>query len=161
MFVPDSASPETRVACYQLPDGTLGALEALAWASFRQGLDLDTAARANVIWIAARMGYARKAAVQDALVRLTVGGGGLAFGAHQLALLRHNILAWEGPAFAGVACTGEMVDRLDPDEPLPAFALEEIARRNPMRRSPDPKARGASGSPAAGARLSTDATRAT
>lgn len=150
MFVPDSNAPETRVACYQLPDGTLGALTAEAWAAFRAGLDLDTAARANVIWIPAKMGMARKAAAQDALVRLGTGGAGLAIAAHQLVLLRVNILAWEGPAFAGVPCTSDMVDRLDPDEPLPAFALEEIARRNPMRRARDPKAATASSSPAAG-----------
>lgn len=154
MFVPDSQAPETRVACYQLPDGTLGALEAQAWAAFRAGLDLDTANRASVVWIVAKMGYARKAAVQDAMLRLTASGGGLAFGAHQLALLRHNILAWEGPAFAGVPCTSDMVDRLDPDEPLPAYVLEEVARRNPMRRAEGPKVVTASDSSSAGARPS-------
>lgn len=155
MLVPDATQPETRVACYQTADGACGALDAPAFAMFRAGLPPAEQAAINVVWIPAKMGYGRKAAVQDALMRLGTNGGALQFGAHQLAILRHNVLAWEGPGFAGVAPTPDAIDRLDPDEPLVAFVLVEVARRNPLRRSGDPKSTGVSGLSAAGALPST------
>ncbi len=51
-------------------------------------------------------------------------------GAHQLALLVHNIVAWQGPAFAGVPCIRENIELLDQDKPLVAKVIEEISDRN-------------------------------
>ena len=51
-------------------------------------------------------------------------------GAYQIALLVHNIVGWQGPAFAGVACTPANIERLDPDEPLVAKVIQEIGERN-------------------------------
>lgn len=159
MLVPDPSRPESRIACYELPGGALGALPAGEFATFRAGLDEATRAGLHVLWIPAKMGYGLKSQAQDALMQMSAGRGGasasVAFGAYQRALLRVNVLAWEGPGFGGEPCTPDAVDRLDPDAQLAAFALDEIARRNPMRRSGDPKSPGASGSPAAGAPPST------
>ena len=159
MLVPDSTNRETWIACYQVGESAPGALPAPAFAAFREGLTTADQAHLHIIWIPAKMGYGRKAAVQDALLRLaaTPGGGREAvalFGAQQLAILHHNVLAWEGPSLAGIAPTPDAIDRLDPDEPLTAFVLAEVARRNPLRRSGDPKAPGVSGSFAAGAQPS-------
>jgi hypothetical protein len=56
-----------------------------------------------------------------------------------IALLRRNIVHWSGPGFAGAPCTPENIDRLNPNEDdLPKLALDEIRKRNPVRR-PDPK----------------------
>jgi hypothetical protein len=51
-------------------------------------------------------------------------------GTYQLALLVHNIVAWQGPAFADVPCIRENIELLDQDKPLVAKVLEEISDRN-------------------------------
>lgn len=51
-------------------------------------------------------------------------------GAYQIALLVHNILDWQGPAFAGYACLAANIETLNPDEPLVQRALQEISDRN-------------------------------
>jgi hypothetical protein len=51
-------------------------------------------------------------------------------GAYQVALMTHNVLAWQGPSFAGVACTAQNIARLDPAEPLVKRTLQEIVERN-------------------------------
>lgn len=51
-------------------------------------------------------------------------------GAYQIALLAHNILAWQGPAFAGHACVAASIETLNPDEPLVQRVLQEISDRN-------------------------------
>ena len=75
----------------------------------------------------------------DALQDLAIADGGapeasLHYGAYQMALLKHNITGWAGPAFQGVPCTAAMIERLDPDEPLVQRTLEEIGRLNPLRK---------------------------
>jgi len=51
-------------------------------------------------------------------------------GAYQIALLVQNVLGWDGPSFAGVACTPANIERLDSDNPLVQMVLKEIAERN-------------------------------
>jgi hypothetical protein len=81
---------------------------------------------------------------------------GLRIGKYQIALLRHNILQWRGPAFNGVPLTQASIDRLDPSQPLVQRALQEITDRNKVAPvSPDPKLATTSGSIAAGAASST------
>lgn len=62
-------------------------------------------------------------------------------GAYQSALLKYNILSWNGPSFAGWACTPENIEKLDPDAPLVAKVIEEISERNtdPDEEGDDPK----------------------
>lgn len=144
-LVPDDGRPEHRVACYELADGTLGALEYHAFEAFRAGLAEEARAAMHVVWIPVKMGLGRAAAVQNEL-RVTTGQRQM-----MLALLVHNILAWEGPAFAGEEPTRAAIARLDEDEPLVGFLLEEITRHNPKRPPPDPKRPGAPGSRSAGA----------
>lgn len=94
---------------------------------------------ANVIFIRPKMDFGTKARVLDAIakVQATDKGAsvGVGMGAYQLALLQHNIVGWEGPAFGAVPCSPEAVARLDPDEPLVARVVEEIATRNPLGRT--------------------------
>lgn len=164
MFVSDE-----KVACYQTREGACAALPYQAFLDYRKGLEEPERQALNVIWIAGKMGFKRQRTVMDALLQVEARRGsgdgapaaergadqGLHFGAHQIAMLHHNILSWEGPNFAGVPCTQGNIDRLDPDEELVAFTLAEIGRRNPAKKSPDPKLPAASGSNAAGAVSST------
>lgn len=93
----------------------------------------------NRIYIRPKMDFGTRARVLDAIARIsaTEKGAtniGVTMGAYQIALAVHNIVGWEGPAFGATPCTPETIQRLDPDEPLVALALEEIARRNPLGR---------------------------
>lgn len=148
---------DQKIACVQPADGPCLALAYDAFLAYRRDLPEHERDALNVIWIPAKMGFKRQRLVMDALIEVETGsrGMGLNFGAHQIALLQHNILSWEGPDFAGVPLTQKHVDELDPDDDLVAFALAEIGRRNPRKPSPDPKSAGASGSLAAGAPPST------
>lgn len=95
----------------------------------------------DVIWIRNRMSVAVQQAVQSEATSMK-GAGGRAMevdidvGMYQLALLRQNILAWQGPSFAGVVCTPETIGELDASEPLVQRVLQEISDRN-ARRSPN------------------------
>lgn len=56
-------------------------------------------------------------------------------GLYNLALLEHNVLDWQGPAFLDrqgrkVPCTPERVRALNPQMPLVRRVLEEIGERN-------------------------------
>lgn len=51
-------------------------------------------------------------------------------GAYQIALLVHNILAWQGPAFVGHLCSQASIETLNPEEPLVQKVLQEISDRN-------------------------------
>jgi hypothetical protein len=95
----------------------------------------------NTIYIKAKMDIGTRSAVQDEIRATTDGteATGLAgLGSYRMALLRHNIVAWEGPAFEGYPCTRANISRLDPDEPLVELVAEEIGKRNAPRESPDP-----------------------
>ena len=95
----------------------------------------------DVIWIRNRMSVAVQQAVQSEATTMK-GAGGRAMevdidvGMYQLALLRQNILAWQGPSFSGVVCTPETIGELDASEPLVQRVLQEISDRN-ARRSPN------------------------
>lgn len=96
----------------------------------------------NTIYIRAKMSAAVRAAVQDEIKAKGLGDESnlemRGIGSYRLALLRHNIVAWEGPAFAGHPCTRANIDLLDLDDPLVEMVAEEIGRRNAPRESPDP-----------------------
>lgn len=95
----------------------------------------------DVIWIRNRMSVAVQQAVQSEATSMK-GSGGRAMevdidvGLYQLALLRQNIVAWQGPSFNGVVCTPETIGELDATEPLVQRVLQEISDRN-TRRSPN------------------------
>lgn len=95
----------------------------------------------DIIWIRNRMSVAVQQAVQSEATSMK-GSGGRAMevdidvGLYQLALLRQNILAWQGPSFNGVVCTPETIGELDASEPLVQRVLQEISDRN-TRRSPN------------------------
>ena len=104
---------------------------------FVNGQSVPMTDGANTIQIRPKMDFGTRGMCLDALAAVSQESRGktttnLHFGAYQVALLQHNIVAWSGPAFAGMACTPENVSRLDPDEPLVVRVLEEIARRNPL-----------------------------
>lgn len=105
----------------------------------------DLASDADFIGVRAEMDYGTERAVSDAL--LAAPAGRMAVGAYKLALLSHNVMDWGGPGFEGEPATPENVQKLRPDDPLLAAALDAIMRRNGLRRTdPDPKASRASGS---------------
>lgn len=95
----------------------------------------------DIIWIRNRMSVAVQQAVQSEATSMK-GSGGRAMevdidvGMYQLALLRQNIVAWQGPSFNGVVCTPETIGELDATEPLVQRVLQEISDRN-ARRSPN------------------------
>ena len=99
----------------------------------------------DVIWIRARMSVAVQQAVQSEATSVSTsrvnGRTGtpdveIDVGVYQIALLRQNILAWQGPSFVGVPCTADAIGDLDPQEPLVERVLQEINDRN-TRRSPN------------------------
>jgi hypothetical protein len=95
----------------------------------------------DVIWIRNRMSVAVQQAVQSEATSVKTSGGRspdleIDVGLYQLALLRQNIVAWQGPSFNGVVCTPETIGELDASEPLVQRVLQEINDRN-ARRSPN------------------------
>lgn len=99
----------------------------------------------DVIWIRARMSVAVQQAVQSEATSVSTsrvnGRTGtpdveIDVGVYQIALLRQNILSWQGPSFVGVPCTADAIGDLDPQEPLVERVLQEISDRN-TRRSPN------------------------
>lgn len=99
----------------------------------------------DVIWIRSRMSVAVQQAVQSEATSVSTsrvnGRTGtpdveIDVGVYQIALLRQNILAWQGPSFVGVPCTADAIGDLDPQEPLVERVLQEISDRN-TRRSPN------------------------
>ena len=84
----------------------------------------------NTIYRRAKMGRGVEARVSADFMSL----GGASQRAYNLVLLYHNIVSWHGPAFTvngnPVPCTRKYIDLLDPEEPLIAAVLEEIAADN-------------------------------
>jgi hypothetical protein len=98
----------------------------------------------NTIYIKAKMDYGTKQRVSNAILQVPtkdaahVGDTPLDMAAYQIALLVHNIVKWDGPAFVdatgrAVPCSPANIEALDPDEPLVTAVLAEISRRNPPR----------------------------
>jgi hypothetical protein len=108
---------------------------------------------ANTIWIKAKMDLGTRSAVLDE-IRTSGGKPEDAdihhLGQYRLALMQHNIVAWEGPAFEGMPCTRGNIARLDPTDPLVEAVADEIGQRNAPSESPDPNAPAPSGSTGAG-----------
>lgn len=104
----------------------------------------------NTVYIRPKMPFGVQQKVVSAMTQMRADADAmngvdatLDWGAYNMALMRYNILGWEGPAFqdeAGrpVPCTPANIERLDPDEPLVDKVLEEIQRRNTKQASPDP-----------------------
>ena len=101
----------------------------------------------NTIYIRAKMTASVRARVEDEIAAKGLGDRrdmemrGL--GSYSLALLVHNIVAWEGSDFVDergkpIPCTRANIERLDLDEPLVVEVREEIGRRNAPKESPDP-----------------------
>ena len=110
----------------------------------------------NTVYIRAKMDMATRDAVMneirevrksDKASKTNDEGGELrGYGAYHLALLHHNVLAWDGPDFAGVPCTRANIDRADPTEPIWELVADEIGKRNERAESPDPNSLAPSGS---------------
>lgn len=111
----------------------------------------------SVVYIRARMDYATDAKVKSELFTLGKDSATVEarLGENTLALLKHNIVRWEGPLFvddAGrpISCTPENIGKIDPQDPFIARVAEEIARRNARKAGPSPKSATASTSESAG-----------
>lgn len=106
----------------------------------------------NVIYIRARMDYATRAKVSSEMFKLGKDSELEAqLGANDMALLIHNIVKWTGPDFDGVLCTADNIRTMDPNEPHMAKVLEEIAKRNKRRESPNARSATSNISESAGA----------
>jgi hypothetical protein len=116
----------------------------------------------NVVWIRAKMDYATKSKVQDALASMRSdtsdgpdeAGFDLHLGRQNLVLLLNNVVGWEGPDFTDergrpIPCTPTNIKALDPDEPLVDRVLSEIQQRNMRPESPLPKSHTTDGSTSA------------
>jgi hypothetical protein len=120
----------------------------------------------NTVWIKALMDASTKALVTDAIGAKGVTQGGKDqdpelknLGSHKLALLEHNVLAWEGPAFEDkkhrpLPCNRFNIRKWNPRHPLYKAVAEKIGELNAdpdEEGDEDPNALGASGSTSAGA----------
>lgn len=72
------------------------------------------------------------------------------YGNGVLTMLDEYIVKWSGPSFQGVPCTPANIRKLDPEQPLVDFVVNEIKKRNPQLDSPDPNLPLTSGSIATG-----------
>lgn len=106
----------------------------------------------NIIYIRARMDVETSGKVKNALFAVDEASQSLELraGANETALLIHNIVRWEGPDLGQIPCTPENIRKLDPTEPHIALVLEEIAKRNKPKASPNPKSPTANGSTSGG-----------
>lgn len=126
--------------------------------SDRVGISVDGV---NTVYIRPRMSFGVQQKVASAMLRLadadTESGVASSYdlGAYQTAMMVHNVVAWEGPAFRDergqtVPCTPANILRLDPDEPLVKRVLQELTERNTPKASPDPNSPTPTGSTSAG-----------
>jgi len=108
----------------------------------------------NRVWIRARMGFGIRERVKAETMKVELRDDGKYFvipdmGAGDLSLLRHNILAWDGPALQEYKDVAALIDDLDPD--FADTILAEINRRNRKPESPNPKSLTSNGSTNTGA----------
>jgi hypothetical protein len=100
----------------------------------------------EVIFIRPKMDFETRQLCGDELNRIHAASGApinaASLGAYNIALMRSNIVAWQGGQFTGVPCTAKNIGLLDFDEPIVGAVLDAIKERNPMRRkeAPVPKA---------------------
>jgi len=101
----------------------------------------------NTIYIKAKMDAGTRAQVENEISAIGQGSAKDAeiknLGSYSLALLIHNIVGWEGPAFIDeqgkpILCNKFSIMRLDLDEPLVELVREEIGTRNKPKEAPDP-----------------------
>jgi len=109
----------------------------------------------NTVFIRSKMDLGTRAAVQDEIrasgIKVEQEMEMRGIGSYRLALLRHNVLAWEGPDFLDpnghpIPCSRQNIALMDPNEPLVEAVAEEIGRRNQPAESPDPNAVAPTGS---------------
>jgi hypothetical protein len=96
----------------------------------------------NVVWVRRKMNLGTRNRVQDALMSVEEVDGQLGhrsmninLGKQNTILLQFNIVKWEGPKFRDetnqpVPCTPQMIEMLDPDDPLVDAVLERINALN-------------------------------
>lgn len=95
----------------------------------------------NVVWIKRKMDVGTQNRVQDALIHITgikgdrLSSADLMIGRQNTILLQENIVAWEGPLFRdeydkAIPCNAQMIESMDPDDPLVDAVLAEINERN-------------------------------
>jgi hypothetical protein len=100
----------------------------------------------NTIYIKAKMDAGTRALVQNEIAATNNVGKDTeitGLGSYSLALLVHNIVSWEGPAFVDergqpILCTKLNIGHLDIDDPLVELVREEIGKRNAPKESPNP-----------------------
>ena len=100
----------------------------------------------NTIYIRAKMDAGTRALVQNEIAatnNVSKDTEITGLGSYSLALLVHNIVAWEGAAFVDergqpIPCNKLTIGRLDLDEPLIELVREEIGKRNAPKESPSP-----------------------
>lgn len=101
----------------------------------------------NTIYIKAKMDVGTKALVENEIKAVADGEARETelsnLGSYTMALLVHNIVGWEGPAFLDekgvpVPCNKVTIKQLDPDEPLVQKVREEIGERNKPKESSNP-----------------------
>lgn len=111
----------------------------------------DITSEMNVVFIRPLMDYGTRQRVIGAAAKIVTGTAGnrrqrraakkrgeegrkasmdVDVGVYQIALLTHNILSWQGPAFMGVPCTPATIETLNAKEPLIARVIQEISDRN-------------------------------
>ena len=100
----------------------------------------------DTIYIRAKMSVLVRGLVNDELVAKGLGSreemSARGIGSYRMALLVHNIVAWEGPGFVGesgkpIACTRANIERLDPNDPLIERVWDEITERNAPPEAPE------------------------
>lgn len=109
------------------------------WMEIREKMDLDTRGKVTGSMIKVGADAAGQTQVDFDLA------------ANQKATLLYNILAWGGPDLEDddgrpLSINEQTVGQLDPDQPLVGKVMDEIARRNPVRKSPSPKSPTTNGS---------------
>ena len=112
----------------------------------------------NVVWIRPRMNLAQRSKAQAAAFGIDKTSGEVEadFGRNAIVLAQLNILDWEGPDFVDangkkIPVNRANIERLVGADPFIARVLDEIAKRNNPKKSPDPKSPATNGSTSDGA----------
>lgn len=102
----------------------------------------------NTIHIKTKLNFGERMRVQKALVIAKSPPGRpaseiayeLDLSGYQVQLLVESIVSWDGPAFAGRACTPANIAELDVNDPLVDQVITEVSERNKLKGDEDPKA---------------------
>lgn len=93
----------------------------------------------NTVYIRSKMDYGARSRVLSAITKMHGTDMTADMGAYNLALLKENIVRWEGPAFDGLPFAPDLIEQLDPDTPILDKALAEINKRNTKAATPEKK----------------------